>query len=38
MGTVFLDEPLNIRAYFALAIILASVALAGRKNPSAKKL
>ncbi len=38
MGTVFLGEPLNIRAYFALAIILASVALAGHRSPSVNKL
>ena len=38
IGTVFLGESLDIRAYFALIIILASVAVAGRKNPSVTKL
>ncbi len=34
MGTVFLEEPFSIHAFFALAIILAGIAVAGRRNPS----
>ncbi|MCY4641539.1 MAG: DMT family transporter [Gammaproteobacteria bacterium] len=38
MGTAFLGEPFSIRASFALVIILASIAVAGRGNPSVTKL